>query len=74
MILLDVPAKVLSGLTIGLPAALATSKFAGSHLHVIKPNDPLASRAVAAMLAVALLEGYASAQRASRKAAGPVLK
>ena len=67
MILRDVLAMVFIGLAIGLPVALATSKFVGSFLYGMKPNDPLAiTAAVAAMLAAALLAGYVPARRASR--------
>jgi macrolide transport system ATP-binding/permease protein len=67
MILRDVLAMVLIGLAIGLPLALATSKFVGSFLYGMKSNDPLAiTAAVAAMLAAALLAGYAPARKASR--------
>jgi predicted permease len=67
MILRDVLAMVFIGLAIGLPVALATSKFVGSFLYGMKPNDPLALiAAVAALLAAALVAGYAPARRASR--------
>ena len=67
MILRDVLAMVFIGLAIGLPITLATSKFVASFLYGMKPNDPLALiAAVAAMLAAALLAGYAPARRASR--------
>jgi macrolide transport system ATP-binding/permease protein len=67
MILRDVLAMVFIGLAIGLPVALATSKFVGSFLYGMKPNDPLAlTAAVAALLAAALAAGYAPARRASR--------
>jgi predicted lysophospholipase L1 biosynthesis ABC-type transport system permease subunit len=67
MILRDVLAMVLAGLGLGLPVAPATSKFIGSFLFGMKPNDPLAiGAAVAALIAAALLAGYAPARRASR--------
>jgi macrolide transport system ATP-binding/permease protein len=67
MILRDVLAMVFIGLAIGLPVALATSKFVGSFLYGMKPNDPLAlTAAVAALLAAAIAAGYAPARRASR--------
>ena len=67
MILRDVLSMVFIGLAIGLPVALATSKFVGSFLYGMKPNDPLALiAAVAALLAAALVAGYAPARRASR--------
>jgi ABC-type antimicrobial peptide transport system permease subunit len=67
MVLREVLAMVLLGLAIGVPVALATSKFVGSFLYGMKPNDPLAlAAAVGAMLAAALVAGYAPAGRASR--------
>ena len=67
MILRDVLAMVFIGLAVGLPIALATSKFVASFLYGMKPNDPLALAAAgAAMLVAALLAGYAPARRASR--------
>ena len=67
MILRDVLAMVLIGLAIGVPVALATSRFVASFLYGMKPNDPLAlSAAVAALAVAALLAGYAPARRASR--------
>ena len=67
MILRDVLAMVLLGLAIGVPVALATSKFVASFLYRTKPNDPLAlAVGVAAMLAASLLAGYSPARRASQ--------
>jgi predicted permease len=67
MILRNVLAMVLLGLAIGLPVAMATSRFVGSFLYEMKPNDPLALTAAgAALLVAALLAGYAPARRASR--------
>jgi predicted permease len=67
MVLREVLAMVLLGLAVGVPVALATSKFVRSFLYGMKPNDPLAlAAAVAAMLAAALVAGYAPARRASR--------
>jgi macrolide transport system ATP-binding/permease protein len=67
MVLRDVLFMILVGLAIGLPVALATSKFVVSFLYEMKPNDPLSLiAAVAALLAAALLAGYAPARRASR--------
>jgi ABC-type antimicrobial peptide transport system permease subunit len=46
---------------------LAASKFVASFLYGMKPNDPLALAAAAlALLAAALLAGYAPARKASR--------
>jgi predicted permease len=67
MILREVLVTVFAGLAIGLPAALATSKYVGSFLYGMKPNDPPAlTAAVATLVTAALLAGYAPARRASR--------
>ncbi|MBV9396395.1 MAG: ABC transporter permease [Bryobacterales bacterium] len=67
MILRDVVTMVLLGLAIGVPVALATSKFVSSFLYAMRPSDPLAiTTAATAMLGAALLAGYAPARRASR--------
>jgi macrolide transport system ATP-binding/permease protein len=67
MILRDVLAMVFIGLAIGLPVALATSKFVASFSYGMKPNDPLAiTAAIAALLAATLAAGYAPARKASR--------
>jgi predicted permease len=67
MVLREVLLLILVGLAIGVPAALAASKFVASFLYGMKPNDPLALiAAVAALLAAALVAGYAPARRASR--------
>ena len=56
-----------AGLAIGLPTALATSKFVESFLFGMKPNDPLAiTAAVAILVAAAVVAGYAPARRASK--------
>jgi predicted permease len=67
MVLREVFAMALVGLAIGLAAALATTKFVQSFLFQMKPNDPMALAAAAAvLLAAALAAGYAPARRASR--------
>ncbi|HEY1343070.1 MAG TPA: FtsX-like permease family protein, partial [Bryobacteraceae bacterium] len=67
MVLREVAIMAIAGLAIGLPVALALSKLVGSFLFQMKPNDPLAMTAAAAILvAAALLAGYAPARRASR--------
>ncbi|HEY7334351.1 MAG TPA: ABC transporter permease [Bryobacteraceae bacterium] len=67
MILRDVLTTILIGFAIGLPVALATSKFVASFLYGMKPNDPTAlTAAAAALVAAVLLAGYAPARRASR--------
>jgi ABC-type antimicrobial peptide transport system permease subunit len=58
---------VTVGLAISVPVALGTSRFIGSFLFGMKPNDPLAlTLAVAILLGAALLAGYVPARRASR--------
>jgi len=67
MVLREVLAMALVGLAIGLAAALATTRFVQSFLFQMKPNDPQALGAAAAvLLAAALAAGYAPARRASR--------
>jgi ABC-type antimicrobial peptide transport system permease subunit len=63
----EVLAMALLGLAIGLPAAMATTKFVQAYLFQMKPNDPAALGAAAVVLiAAALLAGYGPARRASR--------
>jgi predicted permease len=67
MILREVIALSVAGLTIGLIASYQSTAFLKSFLFGIKPNDPLALAASAAILVVcALLAGYLPAFRASR--------
>jgi ABC-type antimicrobial peptide transport system permease subunit len=67
MVLRQVFALAIVGLAIGLPVALATSKFVESFLFGMKPNDPLAiTAAVTVLVASAVIAGYAPARRASR--------
>jgi macrolide transport system ATP-binding/permease protein len=67
MVMREVAILALVGLAISVPAALFTSKFIGSFLFGMKPNDPLAlAIAVAILLCAALLAGYVPARRASR--------
>jgi ABC-type antimicrobial peptide transport system permease subunit len=57
----------LLGLAIGLPAALAATRFVESFLFQMKPNDLIALAAAAvALLAASVLAGYGFAWRASR--------
>jgi ABC-type antimicrobial peptide transport system permease subunit len=54
------------GLAIGIPTALATSKFVESFLFGMKPNDPsTVVVAVAILLGAVLVAGFAPARRAS---------
>ena len=67
MVLREVAAMAVAGLSIGLAGALATSRFVGAFLFQMKPNDPVAMMvAGAALLGAALLAGYGPAWRASR--------
>jgi ABC-type antimicrobial peptide transport system permease subunit len=67
MVLREVLVMALLGLAVGLPAALATTRFVQSFLFEMKPNDPLAlTAATLTLLAAAVLAGYGPAWRASR--------
>ena len=67
MILKHVLILAAVGLAIGVPVAFATSKLVASFLYGLKPNDPLALSAAAAILVgAAILAGYAPARRASK--------
>jgi len=67
LVMHEVLAMVGIGLAIGLPAAWLSSRLVASLLYGIRPNDPAAIAAAAAVLAgVALLAGYIPAVRASR--------
>jgi len=67
MVLRQVFVLAIVGLAIGLPVAFVTSKFVGSFLFGMKPNDPLAiAAAVTILVAAAVIAGYAPARRASR--------
>jgi ABC-type antimicrobial peptide transport system permease subunit len=67
MVLREVTLVAAIGLAIGVPAALAASKFVESFLFETKPNDPLAlTGAVVTLLSAAILAGYLPARHASR--------
>jgi predicted permease len=67
MVLREVLLLIFAGFAIGVPTALATSKFVGSFLYGMKPNDPRALMAAAViLLTAAVIAGYAPARRASR--------
>ncbi len=66
MILRDVCLMAAAGLAIGLPLALAGSRFVKSFLFGVAPNDPAAiAAAVVLLLAAGLLAGFVPARRAS---------
>jgi macrolide transport system ATP-binding/permease protein len=67
MVLREVLVLVVAGVAISLPAALATSKFVGSFLYRMKPNDPLSlALAVVTLLSAGLVAGYMPARTAAR--------
>ena len=67
MVLRQVFMLAFAGLAIGIPAALATSKFIDSFLFGMKRNDPVAlGVAVAVLITAAVVAGYAPAWRASK--------
>jgi predicted permease len=67
MVLREVCVMAAVGLALGLPVALATTKFVKSFLFDMKPNDPWAIAGAAALLvAAAVAAGYGPAWRASR--------
>jgi predicted permease len=67
MVLRQVIVMAAVGLAISVPIALATSKFVGSLLFGMKPNDPAAiALAVMILVAAALLAGGVPARRASQ--------
>jgi len=67
MVLRQVIVLAAVGLAISVPIALGTSKFVGSLLFGMKPNDPLAlGLAVMILLLAALVAGGVPARRAAR--------
>jgi predicted permease len=67
MVLREVLVLAGAGLAIGVPVALATSRFISSFLFEVQPNSPAAFlSACAILLSAVLLAGYAPARRASR--------
>ena len=67
MVLRQVIVMAAVGLAISMPIALGTSKFIGSLLFGMKPNDPLAlGLAVMVLLLAALLAGGLPARRAAQ--------
>jgi macrolide transport system ATP-binding/permease protein len=66
LVLRSVLTLELLGLAIGVPVALAGSRYVESLLFGIKPNDPMAlTAAVAVLLTAGLLASYVPARRAS---------
>ncbi len=67
MVMREVCMLAVIGLAIGVPIARATSKFVGSFLFAMEPNDPRAvTMAVAILLMAAIVAGGVPARRASR--------
>ncbi|HEY3885045.1 MAG TPA: FtsX-like permease family protein, partial [Vicinamibacterales bacterium] len=67
MILRDVSLMGIGGLAIGVPLAVAGSRYVKSFLYGVTPNDPAAiAISVALLLAAGLVAGYAPARRAAR--------
>jgi predicted permease len=66
MVLKEVELLIAIGLTIGMVAALATTRFVESFLYGMKPNDPWTLSLAAGVLAfAAALAGFLPARRAS---------
>ncbi len=67
MVMGEVALLIGIGLTVGLGAALATTRIVASFLYGLTPNDPMTlSLAVALLAGVASLAGYPQARRAAR--------
>jgi len=67
MVLREVLVLATAGLSAGLAVALTTSRFVGSFLYGLKPNDPMAlGLAAVILLSAVLIAGYAPARKASR--------
>ncbi|HXE14326.1 MAG TPA: FtsX-like permease family protein, partial [Bryobacteraceae bacterium] len=67
MILRETLQLVLIGFGIGIPAAIAASRFIKSELYGLKPYDSITlAVAISIMAGVALLAAYLPARRASR--------
>ncbi|HEY3841386.1 MAG TPA: ABC transporter permease [Bryobacteraceae bacterium] len=67
MVLRQVFVLAMSGLAIGVPVALVTSKFVQSFLFDVQPNSPASLwGAIAILLGAVLLAGYLPARKASR--------
>ncbi len=66
MVLREVVVLLAVGLAISVPVAIGTSKFVGSLLFAMKPNDPRAlAGAVMILVAAALVAGCVPARRAA---------
>jgi ABC-type lipoprotein release transport system permease subunit len=66
MVMREVLILIVLGLLISIPLARGTSRFIGSFLFEMQPNDPRAiAVALAALIAAALIAGYGPARRAA---------
>jgi predicted permease len=66
LVMKEVLQLVLIGVAIGLPAAMALTRFAKSQLYGIQPNDALTiGLATAGIVLVAIFSGYIPARRAT---------
>jgi len=66
MVLREVALLVVTGLALGIPAALAASRMVESYLFGLSPNDPLTLLlAVSVLLSVVAVAGYLPARRAA---------
>ena len=66
---------VLTGVVLGVPAALATTKLISSMLFGLTPTDPVTiAIAIMMMLAIAIFAGYLPARRAARVDPGVALR
>jgi predicted permease len=67
LVMREVLVLVVVGLAIGLPAALALTRFVQTQLYGITPNDPITiALAAVGIASVALMAGYIPARRATR--------
>ena len=66
LVMREVVVLVAAGIAVGLPLALALSRFIGSQLYGIEPTDPISIAIAALLLAgIAMLAGFIPARRAA---------
>ena len=67
MVMRETLALVIGGVLIGVPTALAATRFISSLLYGLTPTDPLAvSLAITVIVVSAILAGFIPARTASR--------
>ena len=67
LVLREVALMTVIGIGVGLPVAIALSRYVQSQLFGLSPNDPITyAAAIAAMFGIAALAGLIPANRASR--------